>query len=51
LRAKDDSGFKYGGLAVIAEEKEKRAPKKKNDKMTDAMVYLNIMVLKIQKNV
>lgn len=40
LRAKDDPGFKYGGIAVIAEEKEKRHPKKKNDKITDAMNVL-----------
>jgi hypothetical protein len=40
LRAKDDPGFKYGGIAVIAEEKEKRPVKKKSDKIAEAMSVL-----------
>jgi hypothetical protein len=40
LKKKDEPGFKYQNVAVITEEKDIRQPKKKKDKMKNALDVL-----------
>ena len=40
LRAKDEHGFKHNGVAIIAEEKEARGPKKRNEKLEGGISVL-----------
>jgi cell division septum initiation protein DivIVA len=40
LEKKEEYGLKYKNIAIIAEEKEKRLRKKKQDKLNDGVNYL-----------
>lgn len=40
LQAKDEHGFKHNGIAIIAEEKEARGPKKKSEKIEGGISVL-----------